>query len=79
MKITEIKYYDGSFEKITKLGLSALFLEVQAIFLETRIFLEEIKDANGAAEIRKMVDQKFTDKNDWEKNFFWRYRLDQKI
>ncbi|MBL7767491.1 MAG: hypothetical protein JNK20_00875 [Flavipsychrobacter sp.] len=67
MKITEIRYYDGSFQKITKLGLSALFLEIQQIFLETKIELEETKDANGAAVIRKLVDDEFSKKDEWSK------------
>lgn len=67
MKITEIKYYSGSLERITKLGLSALFLEAQAIFLDTKVYLLESKDANGAAEIRKMVDASFTSSGGWEK------------
>lgn len=68
MKITEIKYYSGALERITKLGLSALFLETQTIFLDTKVYLEEKKDANGAAEVRKMVDQKFNEMGDWEKS-----------
>lgn len=67
MKITEIKYYSGSLERITKLGLSALFLETQIIFLDTKIYLEEKKDANGAAEVRKMVDATFVSIGGWEK------------
>lgn len=68
MKITEIKYYSGSIERITKLGLSTLFLETQGIFLNTKVFLKESKDANGAAEVRKMVDEKFIEAGDWEKS-----------
>ncbi len=67
MKITEIKYYDGSFEKITRLGLSALFLDVQRIFIEAKVLLKEERDANGAAEIRKMVDRNFVLSGDWIK------------
>jgi hypothetical protein len=67
MKITEITYYDGSLEKITKLGLSKLFLEVQSIFIATKVYLNEVKDGNGAAEVRKWVDQGFAEKEDWNK------------
>lgn len=45
MKITEIKFYGGSRERITKLGLSDLFIELQEILLSIIIFLLEKKDA----------------------------------
>lgn len=67
MKITEIKFYNGSREKICHLGLSTLFLEVQEILLNTKIDLLEEKDANGAAEVRKMIDASFEKGIDWTK------------
>jgi hypothetical protein len=67
MKITDIDYYDGSRERITKLGLSDLFLELQEILINTKIFLLEEKDANGGAEVRKMLDESFESRTDWEK------------
>ena len=59
MKITDIKFYGGSRERITKLGLADLFIELQEILLETKVFLLEEKDANGGAEVRKLIDQSF--------------------
>lgn len=67
MKITEIKFYDGSREKICHLGLSSLFLEVQEILFSTKVELLEEKDANGAAEVRKMIDVSFEKVNGWSK------------
>lgn len=67
MKIVEIKYYDGAREKITRLGLAGLFLEVQEIILHTKILLLEKKDANGGAELRKLLDATFESFGEWEK------------
>ena len=67
MKITNIRFYDGAREKVTKLGLSELFLEVIDFLLNTKVFLLEEKDANGAAVIRKMLDENFKKGKDWKK------------
>jgi hypothetical protein len=67
MKITAIKYYDGSQDKVSRLGLSGLFLELQQALLDTKIFLLEEKDANGAAEVRKALDESLGSQQDWVK------------
>jgi hypothetical protein len=67
MKLTDVKYYDGSREKICKLGLADLYLELQEILISTKIELLEEKQANGAAEIRKALDDSFLKKDSWEK------------
>ena len=66
MKVVQIKYYDGAKEKISRLGLSHLFLEVLSIIFDSKIYLLEQKDANGAAEIRKQIDEKFQAVGGWE-------------
>ncbi|MCO6476606.1 MAG: hypothetical protein J5I94_08285 [Phaeodactylibacter sp.] len=67
MKITEIRFYDGAKEKIAKLGLASLFLEIQEIIFSTKVFLLEEKDSNGGAELRKLLDAKFEEFGEWEK------------
>lgn len=67
MKITEIRFYDGAKEKISKLGLASLFLEIQEIIFSTKVFLLEEKDSNGGAELRKLLDAKFEEFGEWEK------------
>ena len=67
MKITEMIFYDGSREKICKLGLADLFLELQQILLTTIVSIKEEKQANGAAEVRAMIDLTFHQGDDWEK------------
>jgi len=67
MKLTDLVFYNGSRERISKLGLAELFLELQEIILSTKIYLKEQKDANGAAEVRKALDSSFENKADWQK------------
>jgi hypothetical protein len=67
MKITKVKFYNGSRDKVCRLGLSVLYLEVQQIILETDIRLLEEKDANGAAIIRKALDDRFDAAGEWNK------------
>ncbi len=67
MKITNIIYYNGAHQKICRLGLAELFLEVQDALLSLSVELKEEKDANGGAELRKMIDAKFEALGDWEK------------
>lgn len=67
MKITTIKYYGGAQDKVSRLGLSHLFLELQQIIFSTQVYLQEKKMANGAAEIREKIDQSFEIAGDWTK------------
>jgi hypothetical protein len=66
MKLVHMKFYDGAKEKIGRLGLSHLFLELLSLLLTTRVDLLEEKDANGAAEIRKRIDDGFVASGGWE-------------
>ena len=56
MKISNIKYYGWARDKVCRLGLADLFLEVQQILLDTKITLEEKAKANGAAVLRESLD-----------------------
>ena len=67
MKITDIRFYGGSRERITKLGLADLFIELQEILLDTKIYVLEEKDANGGAEVRKLIDISIESREDWVK------------
>lgn len=62
-----MKFYGGSRERITKLGLANLFIELQEILLSTKVYLLEEKDSNGGAEVRKLIDQSFDGKGNWIK------------
>jgi hypothetical protein len=65
MKIAAIRYYGGAREKICRLGLADLFLELHDIVLATPIVLEEKSQANGAAAIREALDARFQSAQDW--------------
>lgn len=67
MKITQIKYYGGAREKVCRLGIANLFLELQDILLQTKIEVEERVEANGAAAIRECIDASFVTAGDWVK------------
>ena len=65
MKIAKIKYYGGSREKVCRLGLSHLFLELQEILLSTEIRILQKKQANGAGAVREAIDAQFSGKEEW--------------
>lgn len=65
MKIAAIRYYGGARQKICRLGLADLFLELHEIILRTTIVLEERVKANGASGIREALDNSFAKGQDW--------------
>lgn len=66
MKITQIRYYGGARDKIARLGLAHLFLEVQQIILDTKVFLLEEKDQNSGAVVREALDKGFEEATEWQ-------------
>lgn len=66
MKLSKIHYYGGSREKICRLGLSHLFLELQDILLSVNVEIQKKKQANGAGRVRELIDEKFGESDDWE-------------
>jgi hypothetical protein len=60
-----MKFYGGSREKVCRLGLSHIFLELQEILISTEILILEKKQANGAGKVRELIDQGFKQKQDW--------------
>ena len=65
MKIAAIRYYGGARQKICRLGLADLFLELHELILRTPILLEERVQANGAGGIREALDNSFGKGQDW--------------
>lgn len=65
MKITHMRFYDGAKDKICRLGISRLFLELQQILLDTQVSLLEEKQANSAAVIRELIDESFDRAGGW--------------
>ena len=68
MKITRLRYYDGAKDKICRLGLADMFLEVQQFLLDTEVRLLEEPEANGAAVVRERIDVAFASGHDWTQN-----------
>ena len=59
MKLSHLKFYGGARDKVCRLGLAHLFLELQEIVLNTDIQLLPQKNANGAAHVRQALDESF--------------------
>ncbi len=67
MKITTTRFYGGARDKVCRLALADLFLEVQQIIFDTRVDLLEVPEANGAAVVRERIDEQFAKASDWTK------------
>ena len=52
-------------EKVCRLGLAQLFLELQEILLTTEVLVLNKKQANGAGRVREMIDEQFGNYSDW--------------
>jgi hypothetical protein len=65
MKITNLKFYNGSRQKVCRLGLADLFLEVQEVLIDTRIGVKDKADGNGAGALREPIDAQFGKREDW--------------
>ena len=65
MKLSKIKFYGGSREKVCRLGLAHIFLELQEILISTDIRVLDKKQANGAGVVREAIDAKFGEYSDW--------------
>ncbi len=62
-----MRFYGGAREKVCRLGLADLFLELQEIIFDTRIEIAEEPKANGAAVVREALDKRFETGTDWIK------------
>ena len=65
MKISEIRFYGGSREKVCRLGLAHLFLELLEIIVSTDVRILRKKQANGAGRVRELIDERFHAYPDW--------------
>lgn len=67
MKIDSMKFYNGSCEKITRLGMSDMLVSLLQALMNTRILLKEEKDANGSREVRAAIDATLEAAEGWNK------------
>lgn len=65
-KITDRSSFDGAMQRIARLGLQELWSELEEIFTGFDLRVEERRDANGAAEIRSIIDGRFREIPGWE-------------
>ena len=68
MKTSKIRFYGGSREKICRLGLAHLFLELLEVLVSTDIRVLGKKQANGAGRVRELIDERFHACQDWNQS-----------
>ena len=66
-QIVEQVYYDGARERVERLGLGPLIDEVKLIVSDFRLLVKEVKDSNGGAAVRKLIDPRFEAAGGWTK------------
>lgn len=66
-KITEEQIFNGALERIGRLGLTPLWEELRGALTGFTLQVEERRDANGGAAIRKMLDKQFGNIGGWTK------------
>src|SRR5438477_21248 len=65
-KITERAEYGGVAARIDRLGLAPLISEIEQIITGFELRVKEAVDANGAAAVRKMIDERFATAGGWK-------------
>jgi hypothetical protein len=65
--ISDQASFDGAMERIARLGLDPLWQELQGVLTGFDLRVEERRDANGAAEIRMIFDERFRLAGGWTK------------
>ncbi len=64
-KIAERFSFDGADPRVARLGLSSLWAELEEILTGFELLIEERRDANGAAEVRSILDERFRNAQGW--------------
>lgn len=63
--ITERAEYGGVQARVDRLGLGPLLTEIEDLITGFDLRVKEVKDANGAAAVRKLIDQRFAAIGGW--------------
>ena len=58
-RIVEEYYYNGAKERIARLGLSSILEDLRTILTKFPLQVEEKRDANGGAAVRRLIDERF--------------------
>lgn len=64
-KIRDQKFFDGAMERVDRLGLRPMWAELGEILSGFELLVEERRDANGAAEVRSIIDERFRKAKGW--------------
>lgn len=64
--ITERAEYGAARARIERLGLGPLISEIEQIVTGFELRVKEEIDANGAAAVRKLIDERFARAGDWK-------------
>ena len=65
MKISNMQFYGGAREKVCRLGLAHLFLELQELLISTEVRVQNTKQANSAGVVRERIDASFREAKEW--------------
>lgn len=65
MKLSKLRFYGGAREKVCRLGLAHIFLELQEILISIDVRVQNKKQANGAGRVRELIDEAFGKRPDW--------------
>jgi hypothetical protein len=58
-KSVEEYYYNGAKERIERLGLAPILEDLRTILTKFSLQVEEKRDANGGAAVRRLIDERF--------------------
>lgn len=65
-RITEEQPYNGVLTRVKCLGLESLLDEIRTVLTGFDLHVKEEKDANGGAAVRKMLDARFMQHQNWK-------------
>lgn len=66
-RIVEEQPYNGVLQRIERLGLAPIVAELREIIQGFSLQVEERRDANGGAAVRKLLDERFARGEGWTK------------
>ncbi len=65
-KIADRKFFNGTNEKLDRLGLRGLWQELETLLTRFELHVVEARDSNGGAAVRVLIDDRFRTAGGWE-------------
>jgi hypothetical protein len=65
-KIADRKFFNGTNEKLDRLGLKGLWQELETLLTRFELLVVEARDSNGGAAVRVLIDDRFRTAGGWE-------------